>query len=164
MAVNLSDLSKGILTYAVKEPALDDVRFDRIRTGFALHYLVDENSPNRFRFERGEGYPRVGRFDAFALIDSGSIMRVRDGGDVPAHDGDNVIAFTPRYGWLMLSLNIRSTLILWALMLLFLWFAFGGDWLGWLVALIAGWTGAIVAVQRSVRSKTREWLARGSWN
>jgi hypothetical protein len=164
MAVNLKDLSKGILSYAIKEPALDDVRFDRIRTGFAGHYLVDENSSSRFRFERGEGYPRVGRFDAFALIDSGSIMRVKDGGADPAFEGDNVIAFAPRYGWIMLSLNIRSTLILWALLLLFLWFAFGGDWLAWLVALIAGWTGAIIAVQRSVRAKMREWLAPRRWN
>ncbi len=164
MAVNLKDLSRGILTYAVKEPALDDIRFDRIRSGFATHYLLDENSPSRFRFERGEGYPRVGKFDAFALVDGGSIMRFRDGEAEPSYEGDNVIAFAPRYGWLMLSLNIRSTLILWALLLLFLWFAFGGDWLAWLVGLIAGWTFAIVAVQRSVRSKIREWLARGSWN
>ena len=100
MAIDLGDLGRGILTYVEREVALDDLRFERIRSGFETHFLVSEASPSRFRFERGEGYPRTSAFDAFALIDSGSVERIRAGGSVAEIEEDgNVIPFGPRYGW-----------------------------------------------------------------
>ena len=162
MAVDLKDLGRGVLTYVTREPALDDIRFDRIRAGFESHYLVQHGGTDRFTFERGEGYPRVGRFDAFSLIDSGSVERVRDGSAVEAEQGGNVIPFGPRFGWLRYSLNIRSILIVWAMLFLFSALAFWGQWLWWLVGIIAVWTATIIAVQRSLKGKVREWLARGS--
>jgi hypothetical protein len=164
MAVDLRDLARGVLTYATREPALDDVRFDRIRSGFEAHYIVQERGPTRFSFERGEGYPSVGRSDAFSLVDSGTVERVRGDSAVEAEMDGNVIPFGPRYGWLRYSLNIRSILIVWALLFLFSALASGGDWLWWLVGVIAVWTITIVSVQRSLKAKVREWLARGSWN
>lgn len=164
MAVDLKDLGRGVLTYVTREPALDDVRFDRIRSGFGGHYLVRASGPDRFAFERGEGYPRVGRFDAFSLVDGGSVERVRDSDAAEVDSGSNVIAFAPRHGWLRYSLNIRSILVVWAMLFLFVALASVGQWLWWLVGLIAVWTLTIVAVQRSLKGKVREWLARGSWN
>jgi hypothetical protein len=165
MAINLGDLARGTLSYGVREPALDDIRFDRIRSGFSTHYIVHPGTSSRFSFERGEGYPRVGKFDAFTLVDSGSVERVRDGEPVvEVEENGNVIPFGPRFGWLRFSLNIRSILFVWALLVFFTAMAVGGDWLFWLVALIALWTGTIVAVQRSLKAKVRGWLERGSWN
>jgi hypothetical protein len=165
MAINLGDLVRGTLSYSIREPALDDIRFDRIRSGFSVHYIVHAGTPSRFSFERGEGYPRVGKFDAFALVDSGSVERVRDGEPVvEVEDNGNVIPFGPRFGWLRFSLNIRSILFVWALLVVFTALAVGGDWLFWLVGLIFIWTGTIIAVQRSLKAKVREWLAKGSWN
>ncbi len=160
MAVDLSQLARGLLVYTVREPALDDVRFERIVNGFGGHYLIAARSPNRFTFERTEGYPSVGRFDAFGWVDGGSVERI---GQERAADG-NVISFAPRYGWLRLSLNLRTTFMIWLLLFLFAAFAAGGDWLAWLVALVAIWTVTILLVQASLRTKIRRWLARESWN
>lgn len=161
MAVDLGELVRGRLNYAVREAALDDVRFDRIRAGFAAHYLVHDLGANRFSFERGEGYLRAGRFDAFGLVDSGTVERVREG--APVSDG-NVIAFAPLNGWLRYTLDIRTTLIVWAFVVFFVAFGMGADWLLSLATLVAIWVVTIVLVQASLRKKVRIWLARESWN
>jgi hypothetical protein len=160
MAVDLGQLVRGMLTYTVREPALDDVRFERIMNGFGQHYLISSRSPNRFSFERTEGYLRVGRFDAFGLVDGGKVERI---GQEQKVEG-NVVTFAPRFGWLRYSLNLRTTFMIWAILFLFSAFAVGGDWLAWLAGVIAVWTVTILLVQVSLRSKVRRWLARESWN
>jgi hypothetical protein len=160
MAVDMGQLARGMLCYAVREPALDDVRFDRIIAGFSDHYAVSRQSSNRFSFERTEGYLSVGRFDAFGLVDGGTVERV---GEEREADG-NVITFAPRYGWLRLTLNLRTTFMMTVLIFIFAGIAKGGDWLWWLVGLIASLTVTISIVQASLRRKLRRWLARESWN
>jgi hypothetical protein len=162
MAIDLGDLVRGTLTYAVREPALDDVRFERVRRGFGDHFLLSEASPNRFHFERGEGYLKVGRFDAFGWVDSGTVERLRV--EREAFEESNVVAFAPLYGWLRFSLNLRVTFLVWAFVLLFAWMAIGGDWMAWLVGVIAIWIATVVMVQWSLKRKLRHWLARESWN
>jgi hypothetical protein len=161
MAVDVNELVRGRLSYAVREAALDDVRFERVRNGFAAHYLVHDLGANRFSFERGEGYLRAGRFDAFGLVDGGQVERVREA--APLSEG-NVIAFAPIHGWLRYSLDIRTTLIVWAFVVFFVAFGFGADWLLSLAALVAIWVATIVLVQASLRKKVQAWLARESWN
>ncbi len=160
MAVDLGQLARGMLSYSVREPALDDIRFERIRAGFGQHYLIAAQSSNRFSFERTEGYPRVGRLDAFGLVDGGVVERI---GQEREAEG-NVITFAPRYGWLRYTLNLRTTFMIWAILFLFSAFATGGDWLAWLAGLIAIWTVTILLVQASLKRKIRHWLARESWN
>ncbi len=160
MAVDLGQLARGMLCYAVAEPALDDVRFDRIERGFGEHYAVARLSANRFTFERTEGYLSAGRWDAFGLVDSGTVERV---GHVREAEG-NVISFAPRHGWLRFSLNLRTTFVMWAMLCLFAAIASNGDWLLWLAGFVAVEVVTIFLVQWSLRRKLRTWLARESWN
>lgn len=161
MAIDLSQLARGYLHYAVRESALDDVRFDRIRAGFGAHYHLFQDGPDSFRFERGEGYLRAGRLDAFALVDDGLVERVRE---KPRALEGNVIAFAAPGGWLRFTLNLRTTFFVWAFVLLFGWFGIGGDWLLWLCAVIAIWAATIITVQISLRRKITAWMAPQSWN
>ncbi len=160
MAVDMGQLARGMLCYNVHEPALDDVRFERIINGFEEHYAVSRLSSNRFSFERTEGYLRAGRFDAFGLVDGGSVERV---GEAWESDG-NVISFAPRNSWLRFTLNLRATFMIWLLLFLFAAFARGGDWLLWLAAFIAVEALTVLLVQWSLKQKLRTWLARTSWN
>lgn len=164
MAVDLAQLVRGTLSYGLREPALDDIRFERILRGFAEHYDIVGNSHSRFSFERGEGYMKSRALDLFSLVDAGSVERVRDPGDNPIMGEGNVVPFLPRYGWLRLTLSMRATFILWSVIILAGWLLIGGGWLYWLVALVAGWTTAIVIVQRSLKRMLRHWLSRESWN
>jgi hypothetical protein len=153
MAIDLGSLVRGQLVYSVREPALDDIRFERILRGFADHYEVTSHSLARFDFERGEGYVRAGRFDAFGLVDGGTVERLRDTSESNLPALGNVIQFAPRFGFaIWLILFVAGCVII------------GGDWLAWIVALVAVWTATIILVQLSLKSKLRRWLARESWN
>jgi hypothetical protein len=164
MAIDLASLVRGQLVYSVREAALDDVRFERILRGFADHYEVTSQSLARFDFERGEGYVRAGRFDAFGLVDGGTVERLRDTSDSNLPALGNVIQFAPRFGWLRFSLNLRVTFAIWLILFVAGCVIIGGDWLAWIVALVAVWTATIILVQLSLKSKLRRWLARESWN
>jgi hypothetical protein len=164
MAIDLASLARGQLVYSVREAALDDVRFERILRGFADHYLITNHSLARFEFERGEGYLRAGRFDAFGLVDGGSVERLRDTSDSNPPALGNVIQFAPRFGWLRLTLNLRVTFAVWLILFVTGLVIVGGDWLAWLVGLVGVWTITIILVQLSLKAKIRRWLARESWN
>ncbi len=164
MAIDLASLVRGQLVYSVREAALDDVRFERILRGFADHYEVTSHSLSRFDFERGEGYLRAGRFDAFGLVDGGIVERLRDASDANPPALGNVIQFAPRFGWLRFSLNLRVTFAIWTILFIAGFVIVGGDWLAWLVALVGVVTVTIILVQLSLKSKLRRWLARESWN
>lgn len=164
MALDMAKLARGVLAWDVREQALDDVRFERVRNGFAEHYVILTQGQTGFNFERGEGYLKAGRFDAFALVDAGRVERIREARDLDPDLPGNVVAFTPRYGWLHYELVVRTTLIVWAALILCGWIALGGNGLLWIGALLLVWTMIIVMVQLSMKRKLRQWLARESWH
>jgi hypothetical protein len=162
MAVDLGALVKGRLVYAVREPALDDIRFERILRGFADHYDITAHGQTGFSFERGEGYLKAGRFDAFALVDGGRVDRIRE--PRPESEG-NVVVLAPRFGWLRYDLNVRTTLAILA-MISFIGAAVGSfdHFAGWIGGFATSVAATVLVVQWSLRRKLRDWLARQSWN
>jgi hypothetical protein len=164
MSIDLGQIALGKLNYAIPIAALDDARFDRIRRGFGQHYLLVQNSPNMFVFERGEGFLSFGRFDPFAAIDKGAVTRLRTESPDPLEAGDNVFAFRPLYGALHFALNIRVILALWLMLFIISYFVVGGDWLLWIVGFLTVYGIHIAFVRRSLKTRIGEWLARESWN
>jgi hypothetical protein len=164
MAIDIKQIFLGKLIYDMPIPALDEVRFERIRRGFGQHYLLPLNSPNMFSFERGEGFLSFGRTDAFAAIDKGEVTRLRSAGPDRMDAGENVFAFRPLYGALHCDLNIRVILALWLMLFIISYFVVGGDWLFWIVGFLAVYGVHITLVRRSLKAKISGWLARESWN
>jgi hypothetical protein len=164
MAIDLGQLFAGRLVYDAPVAALDDVRFERIVRGFAQHYEVTHHSASTFSFERGEGYINIGRFDAFGLVDHGSVERLRAVPPEIDGAGGNVILMPTRYAGLHFTLHIRVIMTLWAFGMLSGWIFIRGDWMWWLIGFIAAVTGTIVLIRRSLRAKLGAWLARESWN
>jgi hypothetical protein len=164
VALDIKQIFLGKLVYDLPIPALDEVRFERIRRGFGQHYLLPLNSPNMFSFERGEGFLSFGRTDAFAAIDKGEIIRLRSDGPETTEAGPNVFAFRPLYGALHCALNIRVILALWLMLFIISYFIVGGDWLFWIVGFFAVYGVHIALVRWSLKTKINEWLARESWN
>jgi hypothetical protein len=164
MAIDLGQLFAGRLVYDAPVAALDDVRFERIERGFAQHYEVTSRSTSTFSFERGEGYIKIGRFDAFGLVDYGTIERLRELPPEIEGAGGNVILMPTRYAGLRFVLHIRVIMTLWAFTMLSGWIFIRGDWMWWLIGFIAVVTGTIVLIRRSLRAKLAAWLARESWN
>jgi hypothetical protein len=164
MAIDLGQLFAGRLVYDAPVAALDDVRFERIVRGFGQHYEVTSQSASKFYFERGEGYINIGRFDAFGFVDHGSVERLRELPPEIEGVGGNVILMPKRYAGLRFMLHIRVIMTLWAFVMLSGWIFIRGDWMWWLIGFIAVVTGTIVLIQRSLRRKLADWLARESWN
>jgi hypothetical protein len=55
-------------------------------------------------------------------------------------------------------------LAFWAFALLAAWFFIGGDWIFWLVGLVAVYVVHVALIVRSLRQKLERWLAKSSWN
>ncbi len=161
MALDLARLFTGTLVYDEPMSALDDARFERIISGFGGHYLVTPRSNVSFSFERGEGFDRFGRWDAFAYVDSGDVTRLR-GAAVEIEPGVSLLP--PAWNALRLTLNVRVILIFWAAALIVGWWFSGGDWLFWLIGFLALYGAQVWLIRRSVRAKLRQWLVRESWN
>ncbi len=164
MAIDMGQIALGRLVYDVNVPALDDVRFERVVRGFARHYEVETQTGSRFSFARGEGYLSIGRWDAFGMIDAGSVERLRNIGEEQQQVGGNVILMPPRFGAIRFSLSMRVVLAFWAFALFCGWFFVGGDWIFWLFGYVLVVAGSIVMIRRSLATKLEIWLARSTWN
>lgn len=156
----------GTLAYELPFAALDGERFDRIERGFAEHYDVERSSPDLFSFDRGEGYTRLERWDAFGYVDRGTIERVPSEPHSLEGEAGNVVLLPPGYRALRFTLNMRVILIFYAVLLFLLRFAFFGDtpvplWIG---AFLVIYGIHITLVMRSLERKLRRWMARESWN
>lgn len=164
MAVDLPRLFIGTLSYDVPSAALDDVRFERILRGFASHYVINATSQSQFSFARGEGFDKFERWDAFAYVDGGSVMRLRTQEVVDALPGGNIAVLPPPWSSLHFNLNIRVVLIFWALALIIARSFLGGDWLFWLIGFLTLYGAHVALIRRSLKKKLGRWLARESWN
>jgi hypothetical protein len=164
MAVDFGALVRGRLIYEEEWAALDDVRFDRVASGFSQHYLVTRETPSRFTFSRGEGYLKLERWDAFGYVDGGMVERLRDGPERPEPLRENVLPFQPLYARLRFDFRIHAVLIWWLGGLLFGAMAVGGDWLFWGAGFVCVYLGTVLLIRRSLKKKLKLWLARTSWN
>jgi hypothetical protein len=163
MPVNLPRLFLGTLAYDEPVAALDDARFERVIDGFAGHYLVTPLSNVEFRFERSEGFDRFGRWDAFAYVDGGSVMRLRDRTPIEGADA-KVAVLPPPWFALHFTLSVRVILIFWAAGLALGWFFLGGAWIFWLFGFFGLYGLHIALIRASLRRKLAVWLAREGWN
>ncbi|MFM7028684.1 MAG: hypothetical protein ACKOXK_08430 [Chakrabartia sp.] len=161
MALDLARLLIGTLIYNEPMAALDDMRFERVLRGFASHYVVHPVSQLQFAFERGEGFDRFERWDAFAYVDGGTVMRLRQA--LPEDEGGEAsgVVRLPR-PWIALrfELNIRVVLIFWALALIVARSFVGGDWMFWGLGFLVLYGGHIALIRRSLKKKLRRWVAR----
>ncbi|AHE52924.1 hypothetical protein [Sphingomonas sanxanigenens] len=163
-------LTLGVVNWELGWPALDDARFERILAGFASHYVVTRTSSDAFAFERGEGFDKFRRFDAFAYVDSGRVSRRRNAAvaldDAETPEGARVMAFPAGWRSIQFELNIRVLLIFWAaaLIALKLLLAPGSNWLWWLGGFVAVYAVYVQLAMRSLRQKLQDWLRRESWN
>jgi hypothetical protein len=164
MALDMGQMVLGRLVYDVNVPALDDVRFERVVRGFARHYEVTTETGSRFTFARGEGYLSVGRWDAFGMIDGGSVERLRQSRDEEPLPGGNVVLMPPRFGAIRFSLSMRVVLAFWAFALFCGWFFIAGDWIFWLFGYFIAVAASIVMIRRSLAQKLEIWLAKSTWN
>ena len=160
MPLDLPRLLIGTLIYEEPLAALDDVRFERILRGFASHYVVHPLSHLQFAFERGEGFDRFERLDAFAYVDGGTVQRLRVR---PVEDWSaegQVVTLPPPWTALRFELNIRVVLIFWALALIIARSFLGGDWLFWGLGFVALYGLHIALIRRSLRAKLKRWVVR----
>ncbi len=164
MTVNLQALVKGELVYVQSWPALDNARFERIISGFEQHYDVGLVSGELFRFARGEGYLKLDKWDAFGLVDSGSVERLRANADQEDAPGGNIVMMPSRYSMLRYNLNVRVSLIYLAMAAVVGALAIGGGWIFWLFGYFISVAFAISLVRISLKRKLKTWLARESWN
>jgi hypothetical protein len=160
---DLLQLFLGRLVYEEPVAALDDVRFERIIRGFGSHYQVTSASNTKFSFERGEGYHRFERLDAFAYVDLGSVERLGVKGIAPLPDG-NVIMMPPRFSSVRFTLQMRVIVAFWAFLFFSGWILIGGDALFWGIGFLIAYAVQAAMTVRSLRAKLTRWLARGSWN
>ena len=159
MPLDLPRLFIGTLIYDEPMAALDDMRFERVRRGFAGHYVVRPLSKVQFMFERGEGFDRFERWDAFAYVDGGVVMRLQQARPEMPGEG-NIVLLPPPWTALRFSLNIRVVLIFWALTLIIARSFLGGDWLFWGVGFLAIYGAHVALIRRSLRKKLKRWAAR----
>jgi hypothetical protein len=164
MSVNLQALVRGELVYVQSWPALDNVRFERIITGFEQHYDVALLSGELFQFTRGEGYLKLEKWDAFGLVDSGSVERLRATRDEEQGPGGNIVMMPSRYTMLRYSLNIRVALIYLAMAVVIGALAIGGSWIFWLFGYFFSIAFIVALVRVSLKRKLKSWLAKESWN
>ncbi len=157
MPVDLPRLLIGTLIYEEPIAALDDRRFDRIVRGFASHYVVHPLSQLQFAFERGEGFDRFERWDAFAYVDGGTVQRLRVHRADPQEEG-RIVNLPPPWTALRFELNIRVVLIFWALALIIARSFLGGDWLFWGIGFLVLYGLHIALIRRSLRAKLRKWV------
>ncbi len=164
MRPDLRQLARGRLVYDEPIAALDDIRFERILRGFADHYDVSSHSGSLFSFDRGEGYPRFERFDAFAYVDAGTVERLRNLAMADAVVDGNLVMMPPRFSAVRFSFNIRVITIFWAFALFAGWALLRGDLLFWGIGFLALYGLHIGLVAASLRRKLKRWLAKESWN
>ncbi len=164
MAFEPLGLLKGELRFEVPIGALDDIRFERIVRGFAAHYLITRRDSSGFAFERGEGYVRAGRWDAFGYVDSGTVKRLAQASDTFAELGENVVAFQPRYAGLSCAFNIRVLLIFWVVALAAGGWLIGGPAVVWAFGFLVAIVFTAQLTRTSFQRKLNNWLARESWN
>lgn len=162
-------LPLGILAWELEWPALDDVRFERVVSGFQEHYVVTRTAPDSFDFERGEGFDRFGRLDAFTYVDSGQVRRIRAAPialDQGVGGSASVTAFPAGWRSIAFRLNIRVLLIFWAVALIAARFllAPSSNWIWWLAAFVLVYAGYVSLAMRSLRLKLANWMRRESWN
>ncbi len=160
MPINLPRLIVGTLIYEEPMAALDDMRFERILRGFAGHYVVHPLSQSHFAFERGEGFDRFERWDAFAYVDGGTVARLRRAEAIPVAGRGNMAILPPPWVALRFELNIRVVLIFWAFALIIARSFLGGDWLFWGIGFLALYGGHIALIRRSLRKKLKRWVVR----
>lgn len=166
--IDWTKLPFGILVWQLEWPALDDARFERIVDGFSGHYVVSRTSSEAFDFERGEGFDRFGRFDAFTYVDSGRVERLRAApvALTAAGAGGSVTAFPAGWRAIAFTLNIRVLLIFWAAGLIGakLLLAPWSSWVWWLCGFAFVYAIYAKLAMRSLRAKLERWLRRDSWN
>jgi hypothetical protein len=160
MPLDLPRLFIGTLIYNEPMAALDDLRFERILRGFAGHYLVHPLSQTQFAFERGEGFDRFERWDAFAYVDGGTVTRLRGVEPVRIEASGNIRHFPAPWTALRFELNIRVLLIFWAFTLIIARSFVGGDWLFWGLGFLALYGAHIALIRRSLGAKLKRWVAR----
>ena len=160
MPLDLPRLLFGTLIYEEPMAALDDGRFERIVSGFASHYVIHPMSQFQFAFERGEGFDRFERWDAFAYVDGGTVQRLRGVEEVQVETTGNIRRFPAPWAALRFELNIRVVLIFWALALIIARSFVGGDWLFWGIGFAALYGMHIALIRRSLRAKLKKWVAR----
>ena len=158
-------LADGMLVYDTPFAALDGERFERIGRGFGHHYVTEWETPDRFSFERGEGYTRLQRWDAFGYVDRGTVERLkRDERGLPDF-GSNVIVLPAGWKAIRFALNMRVILIFWAFLLGAAAMITGwGHWLMWIAGFAGIYAAHVVLVMRSLDRKLAAWMARESWN
>lgn len=164
MTLDLGRLFIGTLDYTLPMAALDDARFERILHGFGSHYVVNPHSYTSFAFERGEGFDKFEKWDAFAYVDGGTVTRLREEREVEATPGSNIAILPPPWSALRFTLNIRVVLIFWALALIIARSFTGGDWLFWLIGFLTLYGAHVALIRRSLKKKLGRWLAREGWN
>ena len=169
--IDWARLALGMVNWELDWPVLDDARFERIAAGFGSHYVVTRMSSEAFAFERGEGFDKFRRFDAFAYVDSGRVTRRRNAPvAIDEADADpaqaRVAAFPAGWRSILFELNIRVLLIFWAVALIAvkLLLAPGSSWLWWLGGFAAVYAVYVQLAMRSLRRKLEDWLRRESWN
>jgi len=158
-------LADGMLVYDTPFAALDGERFERIARGFGHHYLVEWANPDGFSFERGEGYTKLQRWDAFGYVDSGTVERLRNPQVALADQGSNVVVLPSGWKAIRFALNIRVILIFWAFLLGALWLFTGvGHPAAWLAGFGLVYAVHVRLIMRSLDRKLAAWMARASWN
>jgi hypothetical protein len=160
MPLDLPRLLIGTLVYDEPMAALDDMRFERVLRGFAGHYVVHPLSQTHFAFERGEGFDRFERWDAFAYVDGGLVQRLRQERPLEIEGEGNIAILPPPWAVLRFSLNIRVVLIFWALALIIARSFIGGDWLFWGIGFLALYGAHVGLIRQSLRAKLKRWVAR----
>jgi len=162
MPINLPRLFVGTLIYDEPSAVLDDMRFERIMRGFSSHYVVRPVSQRQFVFERGEGFDRFERWDAFAYVDGGTVTRLREHREIDIEGQGNIVLLPPPWTALRFHLNIRVVLIFWAFALIIARSFLGGDWLFWGIGFLALYGAHVGLIRRSLRKKLAVWISRGS--
>jgi hypothetical protein len=124
---------------------------------------VTSESGSAFSFERGEGYHRFERLDAFAYVDRGRVERLAGPTMVPI-TGDNVIMMPPRFSAVRFTLHMRVIIAFCAFATFSGWMLIGGDALFWGIGFLALCALQVTLTVRSLKQKLARWMAPGSWN
>jgi hypothetical protein len=161
MRPDMKALLLGRLVFTDPQVALDDARFERVISGFGGHYLVTPTSPDSFTFQRGEGFDKFERWDAFAYVDQGHVTRLRD---PDRQSGDGNIIMLPRFTGLQFSLNMRVFLVFWAFAFAVAWFFLHGDPMFWGIGFLALYGLYVSLIISSLKKKMARWTERKSWN